>query len=69
MNGTTATWLVKIPPNTTAHLPLPATQQDKFTLDGKPLSSTTKLRIVSSADGNNTYELPAGTYSFGVNTQ
>jgi alpha-L-rhamnosidase len=69
MNGTTATWLVVVPPNTTAHLPLPATQQNKFTLDGKPLSSTTKLRLISSADGTSTYELPAGTYSFRVNTQ
>jgi hypothetical protein len=48
---------------------LPASQQDKFTLEGKPLSSNKKLRLISSADGTGTYELPAGTYSFRVNTQ
>jgi hypothetical protein len=38
MNGTAVTWLVTIPPNTTANLPLPADQQDKFTLDGEALA-------------------------------
>jgi alpha-L-rhamnosidase len=69
MNGTTATWLVTVPPNATAHLPLSTSQQDKFTLEGKPLSSNKKLRLISTADGTGTYELPAGTYSFRVNTQ
>jgi alpha-L-rhamnosidase len=69
MNGTTATWLVTVPPNATAHLPLSTSEQDKFTLDGKPLSSNKKLRLISTADGTGTYELPAGSYSFRVNTQ
>ncbi len=69
MNGTTATWLVTVPPNTTARLPLPASRQGKFTLDGEAIASSKKLHLVSSADGISTYELPAGTYSFRVTTQ
>ena len=67
--GTAVTWLVTVPPNATAHLPLPTSQQDKFTLEGKALSSNKNLRLISTADGTGTYELPAGTYSFRVNTQ
>ncbi len=69
ISGTTATWLVTVPPNATAHLPLPTSQQDKFTLEGKALSSNRNLRLISTGDGTGTYELPAGTYSFRVNTQ
>ena len=68
MNGTAVTWLVTIPPNTTAQMPLPASRQDKFTLDGESLASSKKLRLISSQEGNSTYELPAGTYSFRVTT-
>ncbi|HET6217568.1 MAG TPA: alpha-L-rhamnosidase C-terminal domain-containing protein, partial [Acidobacteriaceae bacterium] len=69
MKGTTATWLVTIPPNTTARMPLSAGQQDKFTLDGESLASNKKLRLVDNAEGRPTYELPAGTYSFRVTTE
>jgi alpha-L-rhamnosidase len=68
MNGAAVTWLVTIPPNTTGRLPLAATQQGKFTLDGEALASSKKLGLVSNADGGSTYELPAGTYSFRVTT-
>jgi len=50
-------------------MPLPAGQQDKFTLDGEAISNSKKLRLVSNAEGSATYELPAGTYSFRVITQ
>jgi hypothetical protein len=33
------------------------------------LASSKELRLVGSQEGNSTYELPAGTYSFRVNTQ
>ena len=69
MNGTAVTWLVTIPPNTTGRLPLAATQQGKFTLDGEALAGSKKLGLVSSGDGSSTYELPAGTYSFRVTTK
>jgi alpha-L-rhamnosidase len=69
MKGTAVTWVVTVPPNTTAHIPLPAGQQDKYSLDGEALNSSKKLRLLSSADGISTYELPAGTYSFQVTTQ
>ncbi len=66
MKGKAITWLVTIPPNTTAHLPLPASQQDRFTLDGEALAGSKKLHLLSSGEGSSTYELPAGTYSFRV---
>ena len=62
MKGTTVNWSVTIPPNTTGHLPLTASQQKGYTLDGQALSANKKLRLLD----NSTYELPAGTYSFQV---
>ena len=69
MKGAAVTWLVTIPPNTTAHLPLKAGEQNKFTLDGQRLAANNKLRLLSSADETSTFELPAGTYSFQVSKQ
>jgi len=68
IKGTGVWWTVTVPPNTTAHLPLTASQRDKFTLDGVALSTSKKLRPLSSVDGSPSYELPAGTYSFQVTT-
>ncbi len=64
MKGTGVWWTVTVPPNTTAHLQLNASQRDKFTLDGEALSSSKKLHPLSGAAGSPGYELPAGTYSF-----
>ncbi len=69
MKGAAVTWLVTIPPNTTAHLPLKASEQNKFTLDGQRLAANNKVRLLSSADETSTWELPAGTYSFEVSKQ
>jgi alpha-L-rhamnosidase len=69
IEGTTVTWLVTVPPNTTAHMPLPAGQEDRFTMDGEALANSNKLHLVSNAEGIATYELPAGSYSFRVTTQ
>jgi alpha-L-rhamnosidase len=69
MKGTTVTWLVTVPPNTTAHMPLPAGQQERFTIDGEAVANSKKLRLVSNVEGSSTYELPAGTYSFRVTEQ
>ena len=69
MKGAAVTWLVTIPPNTSAHLPLKASEQNKFTLDGQRLAASKKVRLLSSADETSTWELPAGTYSFQVSKQ
>ena len=69
MKGTDVAWLVTVPANTTARLPLQPGQKDKFTLDGETLGSSKKLGLVSTSDGSITYELPAGTYSFKVTVQ
>jgi alpha-L-rhamnosidase len=66
MKGAAVTWMVTIPPNTTAHLPLKASEQNKFTLDGQTLAASKKVRLLSSADETSTWDLPAGTYSFQV---
>jgi alpha-L-rhamnosidase len=66
MKRTAVSWLVTIPPNTTARLPVAVTEQGKFTLDGKALAGSKKIRMVTNTEGNSTYELPAGTYSFRV---
>jgi hypothetical protein len=66
MKGTTVTWLVTVPPNTRAHMPLAASQESRFTVDGEALTDNKKLRVVSNVEGSTTYELPAGTYSFRV---
>ena len=64
IKGTTASWTVTIPPNTTAHLPLTASQQADYRLDGHPLADSKKLHAIDST----TYELSAGTYAFEVST-
>jgi alpha-L-rhamnosidase len=68
MKGTGVFWTVTVPPNTSAHLALTPSQRDKFTLDGEALSSSKKLRPLTSAEGSRVYELPAGTYSFQLTT-
>ena len=45
---------------------MPASQRNKFTLDGEGLSKSKKVRLLSGTEDHPTYELPAGTYSFRV---
>jgi alpha-L-rhamnosidase len=66
MNGGIVSWQVTIPPNTTAHLPVPSSQRDRFTLDGQSLAGSKQLHLVSDTEDSVTYEMPAGTYSFRV---
>ncbi|HXP08084.1 MAG TPA: alpha-L-rhamnosidase C-terminal domain-containing protein, partial [Acidobacteriaceae bacterium] len=68
IKGTGVWWTVTVPPNTTAHLQLNATQRGKFTLDGETLSRSKKLHPLSGADETRGYELTAGTYSFQMTT-
>lgn len=64
MNGATVTWVVKVPPNATARLPVSETAKHKFTLDGEDLASSKKVHLLSGPQ--KTFELPAGTFSFRV---
>ncbi len=64
MKGSTATWNVTIPANTTAQMPLTSGQQRAFSLDGVPIAISRRLHADSSAQGETTYILPAGSYSF-----
>ena len=59
MQATDAVWTVTIPANTTAILPVDATNASEFTVDGVPLEKSDKVH----ANGG-VYELPAGTPSF-----
>jgi alpha-L-rhamnosidase len=62
VRAATATWTVTIPANAMGHLPLTATHQGDYMLDGHPLSESKKVHAIDSG----TYELPAGTYTFRV---
>ncbi len=62
VTGQEATWNLTIPPNAKGQLPLSPSNATSFTLDGMDLARSNKLH----AAGNDSYELPAGTYSFKV---
>jgi alpha-L-rhamnosidase len=63
IDGSTASWNLTLPANTSGWLPARAAAG--FKLDGVPLVET---RLVSSGtrNGENGYEIPSGTYSFTV---
>lgn len=65
-NAGEVTWKVTIPPNTKARLPLSSAKAQSFTIDGLPLAQSSALHVVATQDNQETYELPAGTYSFKV---
>jgi alpha-L-rhamnosidase len=60
MQGSDVVWNVTIPPNSTAVLPVAASNASSFTIDGLPLSKSSKVH----SDGGDIYTMPAGTYSF-----
>ena len=64
MSGGETRWDVTVPANAQAELPL--SDAASWRLDGKPLATSTRLRTKSSAGGETTYDLDAGTYSFAV---
>jgi len=66
VHGTKVSWTITIPPNAKARLPLPSSEASAFSIDGEPLSHTSKLLLSSSEGGTEVYELPSGTYSFDV---
>ncbi len=59
----TADWNVTIPANTTGWLS--TENASRYKLDGSPLAQSKSSRLVTH-DGNNGYELAAGTYRFVV---
>lgn len=69
MSGGVVTWQITVPPNTTAHLPVPSSEKDKWTMEGQSLASTKQLHLLSETDGSLTYELAAGTSSFRIALQ
>ena len=60
--GSTVTWNITIPPNTTAVLPIDATNASTFLLDGAPIAQSRRVL----AEGDRSYRLLSGTYSFSV---
>jgi alpha-L-rhamnosidase len=66
MKGSTVQWNVTIPPNTTAQLPLNASQQSEYSLDGVAIAKSTKVHAAGESNGHTIYLLPAGSYSFRV---
>jgi len=66
VKGSTAVWNVKIPPNTTAQLPLTGDQLGAFSLDGVSIARNNRVHAVGETHGETTYVLPAGSYSFSV---
>lgn len=63
MKTSPAVWKVTLPPNTTGLLDIHAMNASRLTLDGVALTESKKIH----ADGEGSYRLPAGTYSFVVN--
>ena len=68
VNGTRAEWHVTIPANTTGWLGMTAGQSASYKLEGDPLSSS-KLARAITRDGQNGYELAAGSYTLQVNIE
>jgi alpha-L-rhamnosidase len=66
VHGTKVSWTITIPPNAKARLPLPSHEASAFSIDGEPLKHTSKLRLSSTEEGTEVYELSSGTYSFEV---
>ena len=63
--GTTASWIVTIPPNSRGWLPGSGDKGDTYWLDGEPLARSARVhRFVSGEESG--FELPAGTYSFTI---
>ncbi len=60
--GKDVIWNVTVPPNSMATLPAESSKAYSMTLDGRPLGSSPKVR----STGPDSFDLPAGTYSFKV---
>jgi alpha-L-rhamnosidase len=63
--GTTATWHVTLPANTTGWLDLNDAQAAKYTINGAPLTTSTAAKA-GTRDNHPGYELQPGTYTFTI---
>ena len=66
--GKHARWTVTLPANTSAELPLSPDQARSFTLDEVSLDKSKRLHLSNTAEGEQVYDLVAGTYVFNVAT-
>jgi alpha-L-rhamnosidase len=66
MSGGETNWSVTVPANARAELPLNETAAAAWLLDGQPIAKSGRVHEKASTDGEITYELAAGTYSFTV---
>jgi hypothetical protein len=69
VHGGTATWNVTIPPNSQGRLSLTSAEAQRYTLDGVALAQSHKVHAASNADGEATYDFPAGSYQLSVAQQ
>jgi alpha-L-rhamnosidase len=69
VHGGTATWNVTIPPNSQGRLSLTSAEAQRYTLDGVALAQSHKAHAASNADGEATYDFPAGSYQLSVAQQ
>jgi len=66
IEGKQVKWTVTIPPNSTGDLPLTEADARSSTLDGKPLDKSVIAKFSRSDANAKVYQLPAGTYNFGL---
>jgi alpha-L-rhamnosidase len=65
-DGSTVTWTVAIPPNTTGLLYFPADATTRILEDGKDISQSAGISLVAHESGKAVYEAGSGLYSFTV---
>jgi alpha-L-rhamnosidase len=63
-SGDQLTWLVSIPPNSTATAFLPAVSKDALTESGVPISETEGVKFLRMENGNAVLEIGSGKYEF-----
>lgn len=64
--GNQASWKLTIPPNSRGRLPLTEARARSYKLGGKSLLHSANVHSVAGENGEEIFELPAGTYEFTV---
>ena len=65
-HGKAIEWKLTVPPNARAEMPVAATEEAQFTLNGKSLSASPEVHQFTATDGKQAYELGAGSYIFQI---
>jgi alpha-L-rhamnosidase len=65
-DGSTVTWIVAIPPNTTGLLYFPADATTRILEDGRDISQSVGISLVAHENGKAVYEAGSGSYLFTV---